>query len=441
MSISVIILAAGQGTRMKSNLPKVLHHVGNKPLVSHVVDATNLLPVNQRIVVANPHTAPAIEKILDNANVVIQQEQLGTADAVKAGLIHVSNDDDTILILYGDTPLIQPDTLEVFLNIKSDIRVLGFDTPYPHGYGRIITKDGEHILAIVEEKDASTDQKEITLCNSGIMALKASLLKSLLEDVSNNNAKGEYYLTDIINIANQRSLECKFAICDLDEVIGINDRLQLSIAETAFQTRKRKEIMLSGVTLTNPESVFFSADTQIGNDTIIEPNVTFGPKVTIESNCHIKSFSHIEEAIISDGCTIGPYARLRPGSHLEKNVKIGNFVEIKKSYLGQGAKVNHLSYIGDAKVGDAANIGAGTITCNYDGINKYQTIIGKGAFIGSNTALVAPVSIGDGALIGAGSTITNDVAKDALAVSRADQKSISQGAKKKRERTLNTKAS
>jgi len=354
--------------------------------------------------------------------VVEQTEQLGTAHAVAQAHPVLTGFDGMALVLYGDTPFIQPETLELMRDAlaHNDVVVLGFEAADPARYGRLVM-DGQQLDRIVEFKDASETERMITLCNSGVVACSAALLFDLIDAVDNNNASEEYYLTDIVGLARARGLNATAVTCDEWETVGINSRAELAKAEADFQRRARATLLEDGVTLTAPETVFLARDTVIGRDTLVEPNVVFGPGVTVESGATIRAFSHLEGCHVSRGSTIGPYARLRPGAELAENVRVGNFVEIKNAQISEGAKVNHLSYIGDATIGAAANIGAGTITCNYDGVMKHHTQIGAGAFIGSNTMLVAPVSIGAGALTGSGSVITSDVEPHALALARAPQ--------------------
>lgn len=425
-SFSTIILAAGKGTRMRSELPKVLHKIAGKPLVSHVIaSVAPLSPKQMVVVVANgmESVQEACRKERENCGFAIQKEQKGTGDAVKSAMDALNGKAEQVLVLYGDTPLMQTETLEALLKKgkECDIAVLGMRMDNPTGYGRLIADGSGKLEKIVECKDANADEKKVTLCNSGIMAIAAKHLPGLLAKLTTKNAAGEYYLTDIIQHANEAGLSCMVTEANATELAGINTRAQLAEAELALQTRLRKRAMVNGATLVDPSTVYFSVDTQLGSDVVIHPFVVFGPKVTIENNAEIRSYSHIEGAQVGKGSVVGPFARLRPGTVMEEHGHVGNFVELKNTRLGKGAKANHLSYVGDSEVGANANIGAGTITCNYDGVNKYKTTIGEGAFIGSNTALVAPVSIGAGAIVGAGSVITQDVENDALALSRPQQ--------------------
>ncbi|NUB43483.1 bifunctional UDP-N-acetylglucosamine diphosphorylase/glucosamine-1-phosphate N-acetyltransferase GlmU [Fertoebacter nigrum] len=421
--VSLIVLAAGQGSRMNSDLPKVLHPLGAAPLLHHAMQAGRALDPGRVVVVAG-HGADAVRAAVlaydDTAEVVVQAEQLGTAHAVAQAAPLLANTPGDAVVLYGDTPFIRHETLDAMraARTRHDVVVLGFHAT--GRYGRLVLVDGM-LERIVEYKDATEDERAITLCNSGLVCADAALLFSLVAGVGNNNAAGEYYLTDIVEIARSRGLSAGVVICDEAETLGINTRAELARAEAAFQTRARAEALENGVTLTAPDTVFFALDTFIGRDAVIAPNVVFGPGVTIESGAEIRAFCHLEGCHISRGATVGPFARLRPGAELGEDVHVGNFVEIKNSVLDDGVKVGHLTYLGDATVGENTNIGAGTITCNYDGVNKHRTTIGKNAFIGSDTMLVAPVSVGAGAMTGSGSVITADVPADALAIGRARQ--------------------
>ena len=421
-----IILAAGEGTRMKSSLPKVLHKIAGLPLVCHVVRQVQLIGKSDIAVVVGrgaDEVSSAVKEFSKTANIYLQKERLGTAHAVLSARQMLGENYDDVLIVFGDTPLIEAKSLERArdeLAHGADIVVMGFITENPSGYGRLIEKDGK-LQAIVEEKDATTEQKKIKFCNGGVMALNGKLALSLLEQIKNENAKKEYYLTDIVKIGVSRELEVKAISIPFENVIGVNTRVELSQAEALWQKRRARELMLSGVTMLRPETVYFSYDTAIEGDVVIEPNVFFGLNVKVETGVVIHGFSHLEGAIVKAQSEIGPYARLRPGAILENSSKVGNFCEIKNAKIGEGAKVNHLTYIGDAVVGGHTNIGAGTITCNYDGFNKWKTIIGENAFIGSNSALVAPVEIGDGAYVASGSVITDQVPENSVAFGRARQ--------------------
>lgn len=421
-----IVLAAGEGTRMKSSLPKVLHQVAGLPLVCHVVKAVQGTGKSDVALVVGrgaDKVQAAVEKVADAVSSFEQTERLGTAHAVLAAREAIARGYDDLLIVFGDTPLIEAQSLQAArskLEEGSDVVVIGFRPASPQGYGRLIEENGK-LVAIVEEKEATEAQKKIGFCNGGLMAVRGAHALALLDAVDNKNAKGEYYLTDIVGLAHEKGLNVTALEVPVDNVIGINNRAELAEAENIWQNRKRQDMMLAGVTLIAPETVFFSHDTLIEADVIIEPNVFFGPAVHVAAGALIHAFSHIEGANIGEKAEIGPFARLRPGANLGEKSKIGNFCEVKNAEVGKGAKINHLTYIGDATVGASSNIGAGTITCNYDGYNKYKTVIGENAFIGSNSSLVAPVEIGDNAYIASGSTITDNVPADALAFGRARQ--------------------
>ncbi|MBP9183845.1 MAG: bifunctional UDP-N-acetylglucosamine diphosphorylase/glucosamine-1-phosphate N-acetyltransferase GlmU [Fuscovulum sp.] len=425
MQVSLVILAAGQGTRMNSDLPKVLHKVAAAPLLHHAMAAGRALEPARTVVVVGhgaEEVARAARDYDEGAEVVIQDEQHGTAHAVAQAAPLLADAPGDAFVLYADTPLIRPETLQAMRDARARhaVVVLGFHAADPGRYGRLLT-DGDSLLAIREWKDASPEERAITLCNSGVICAEARTLFDLVAVVGNHNASGEYYLTDIVEIARTRGLSAGVVICPEAETLGVNTRAQLADAEREFQTRARAEALETGVTLTAPETVFFALDTAIGRDAIIGPGVIFGPGVTIESGAEVKAFCHLEGCHISRGADVGPFARLRPGAELAEDVHVGNFVEIKNAILDEGVKVGHLSYIGDADIGEHTNIGAGTVTCNYDGVMKHRTRIGKRAFIGSDTMLVAPVTVGDGALTASGSVITEDVPAEALAIARARQ--------------------
>ena len=425
MSVALVILAAGKGTRMQSDLPKVLHHMAGIPLLTHVINTGQSLNP-ERIVVVTGHGAKAVEACAKNQNtnveIVVQPEQLGTGHAVEQARKTLLDFEGNVIVMYGDTPLLRSATLANLSESlsKVNLSVLGFETETPGHYGRLVA-DKDNLHRIVEFKDASKSEKTIKLCNSGVMAMSKALLFELLSKITNKNASGEFYLTDIVEYAVAEGKSCKVVRCNEFETLGINSRTELAKAELEYQNRLRDAALENGVTMTAPQTVYFSYDTIIGRDTTIEQNVVFGLGVVVESGSQIKAFSHLEGAFVGHGCIVGPYARLRPGTKLQNNVKIGNFVEVKESDIEEGAKVSHLSYIGDATIGANANIGAGTITCNYDGVMKHKTKIGKGSFIGSNTMLVAPVSIGDDALTASGSVIISNVPDGALAVGRSRQ--------------------
>ena len=425
MATALIILAAGKGTRMNSDLPKVLHEVAGAPLLVHAMKSGAALEPERVVVVAGHEAAQvqaAAQAYDETAVVVLQTEQNGTAHAVAQAQHALEGFEGNAIVLYGDTPFVRPETLERMIAARADadVVVLGFQAVDPGRYGRLVMQ-GDRLDRIVEYADASGEERAITLCNSGVICANSSVLFDLISAVGNDNASGEYYLTDIVTIARDRGLTATAIACDEAETMGVNSRAQLATAEAAFQANARAGLMEDGVTMTAPETVWLAHDTVIGRDTVIEPNVFFGPDVTVESGVLIRAFSHLEGCHVSRGGKIGPYARLRPGAELAEDVHIGNFVEVKNAILDEGAKANHLTYIGDAHVGERSNIGAGTITCNYDGVFKHQTKIGKHAFIGSNTMLVAPVSVGDHAMTGSGSVITEDVPDGALAISRAKQ--------------------
>lgn len=422
----MIVLAAGEGTRMRSALPKVLHEIGGRPMVGHVVAAALAAGAGRQAVVVGPGmdaVAAAVAKAAPGASSFTQAERLGTAHAVLQARAAIEAGADDVLVLFGDTPLVTPETLQRVrgtLAEGADVAVLGFRTDRPTGYGRLLMEGGR-LAAIREEKDATEAERAVTFCNAGIMGFRGAVMLGLLDAIGNANAKGEYYLTDAVEIATRRGLRVEAVEGAADEVLGVNDRAQLAEAERQFQERRRRAALLAGVTLTAPETVFFSHDTELGRDVVVEPNVVFGPGVAVASGARIRAFSHLEGARVAEGAIVGPYARLRPGADIGPDAHIGNFVEVKNAVIEAGAKANHLTYIGDARVGAKANVGAGTITCNYDGFGKYRTEIGAGAFIGSNSSLVAPVRIGDGAYIGSGSVVTDDVPADALAVGRGRQ--------------------
>jgi len=444
-SCLAIILAAGESTRMKSSLSKVLHPVGNRPMIAHVMDAIVATGIASAALVVGRNAEAVTEAArIDGLTVepVLQTERLGTGHAVLAARDAIARGYDDILVAYGDVPLLTDGPLRAArqgLANGNDIVVIGFHTDNPEGYGRLLVQDGE-LVAIREHKDATEEEREVTWCNSGLMAINGRKAIELLEAIGNDNAKGEYYLTDLVEIARARGGRAVAVDAPEEELTGCNNRAELAVIERLWQQRRRHAMMISGVTMIAPETVFLSYDTVIGQDALIEPNVVFGPGVTVEGGAIIHAFSHLEGAHVESGATVGPYARLRPGAHLGAHSKVGNFCEVKKAEIGAGAKVNHLTYIGDAFIGAGANIGAGTITCNYDGVNKYETRIGENAFIGSNSSLVAPVSIGDFALVASGSVITEDVPAEALAFGRARQEIKPGRATVIRERNLAIKA-
>ncbi|WP_415920916.1 bifunctional UDP-N-acetylglucosamine diphosphorylase/glucosamine-1-phosphate N-acetyltransferase GlmU [Tateyamaria sp. SN6-1] len=426
MSVALIILAAGKGTRMNSDLPKVLHPIAGAPMLHHAMRTGAALDPAHTIVVAG-HGGDAVQAAAwahdAQARVVMQEEQLGTGHAVDQARDALKGFDGDVVVLFGDTPFLQPETLERMLAARKDhdVVVLGFDVAeLQPRYGRLVM-DGDRLLRIVEYKDATEDERQIRFTNSGLLACDAATLFDLISGLSNDNASGEYYLTEVAELANARGLSVTAVKCDEAETLGVDSRADLAAADALFQARARAALLADGVTLAAPDTVYLSYDTIIGRDAMIEPNVVFGPGVTVESGATIRAFSHLEGCHVSRGAIVGPYARLRPGTELSEDVRVGNFVEVKNAVVATGAKINHLSYIGDATVGEASNIGAGTITCNYDGVMKHRTEIGARAFIGSNTMLVAPVSVGDEAMTGSGSVITSDVEDGALAIARAPQ--------------------
>jgi bifunctional UDP-N-acetylglucosamine pyrophosphorylase/glucosamine-1-phosphate N-acetyltransferase len=424
-SCLAIILAAGEGTRMRSAIPKVMHAIAALPMLGHVLAAAKTAGANRLAVVVGPGADAVrtfVGKAAPEAVIYEQGERLGTAHAVQAARKEFAGGLDDVLILYGDTPLVTAPTLARMrraLAKGADVVVMGFRPADPAGYGRLIV-EGKQLVAIREVKDATKEERTLGFVNAGVMAFRGDTA-ALLKRIRNANAKGEYYLTDLIEIANRAKKTVIAIEADADEVLGINTREELAAAEAVFQRRARKAAMLAGATLIAPDTVTFAYDTELGRDVVIEPDVFFGPKARVADGVTIRAFSHIEGARIATGAVIGPFARLRPGSEIGPSARVGNFVETKNAVIDAGAKVNHLTYIGDAHIGAETNIGAGTITCNYDGFDKMHTEIGAGAFIGSNSALVAPVTIGDGAYVGSGSVITEDVPADALAVARGRQ--------------------
>lgn len=422
--LAIVVLAAGKGTRMKSKLHKVLHPLGGRPMLHHLLNTADLLNPSRKVIVVGAGKEQVEDAVGDTAEVVVQEPQLGTGHAVQVTKDALSNFNGRVLILYGDVPMVSRKTMEEMVANDADVVVLGFAPNDAKAYGRLKVGSNGNLDAIIEFKDASEDERAIKLCNSGIMALKGESMFELLDALSNENAAGEYYLTDVVEIANSKGVNCSVAMTSEQEVTGINSRSELANAEKMYQQTRRQYFMDEGVTLLDPDTVYFSYDTKIGRDVTIGPNVFFGQEVTIADDVNINAYCHLEGASVGEGSSIGPFARLRPAAKLGAGVKVGNFVEIKKATIEEGAKVSHLSYIGDARVGKNANIGAGTITCNYDGYFKYHTDIGEGAFIGSNSALVAPVNIGDGAIVGAGSVITNVVEGDALAIARGKQRGV-----------------
>jgi len=437
---AVVILAAGQGTRMRSDTHKVLHPIASRPLLLHLLDQVDAVGADKRVVVVGKGRDQVEAAIAGrDVDIAIQAEQKGTGHAVQQAAEALAGYDGPVIILYGDTPFVEAETLRRMVDrLDSDgapgVVVLASSPADPLKYGRIILGQGDHIAKMVEYKDATEEERAVRLCNSGMMAVRGKDLFRWLGKVGNDNAAGEYYLPDIVNIAAAEGRNAVVIEGDAYEAAGVNSRAELAHLELEWQRRRREQALEEGATLIDPESVWFAYDTKLGRDVTVEPHVVFGPGVEIADGATIHAFSHIEGAIIGPKASIGPFARIRPGTRLAENSKVGNFVELKKADIAAGAKVNHLSYVGDASVGAKANIGAGTITCNYDGFGKYQTVIGAGAFIGSNTALVAPVTVGDCAVVGAGSVITKDVEPDSLAIERSEQKGIAGWARRFRER-------
>jgi bifunctional UDP-N-acetylglucosamine pyrophosphorylase / glucosamine-1-phosphate N-acetyltransferase len=425
-SCLAIVLAAGEGTRMRSARPKVLHEVAGRSLLAHVLAAIAAIEPSATAVVIGPgqdDVAAEAERVLPGATCFVQRERRGTAHAVLTATAAIKRGLDDVLVVYGDTPLIRPDTLRLLrapLTAGAAVAVLGFRPAAPSGYGRLVTENGE-LLRIVEEADAAANDKAIGLCNAGVMAFAGNSALAILERIGNRNRKNEFYLTDAVEIARGMNKNAVAVEVEEDDVRGINSKKELAEAEAVAQARLRQAALDAGVTLVAPETVFLSADTTFGKDVVVEPYVVFGANVSVGDGAVVHAFSHLAGATIGKGASVGPFARLRPGTQLGEGARIGNFVEVKEAKIEAGAKANHLSYIGDASVGAGANIGAGTITCNYDGFAKHRTEIGEHAFIGSNSALVAPVAIGAGAYVGSGSVITTDVPADALALGRSRQ--------------------
>lgn len=444
--VAAIILAAGKGTRMKSDLHKVLHPIAGRPMLLHLIDSVGQLSP-ERVVVVTGAGREQVEAAVAPLGVgtALQAEQLGTGHAVAQAREALAGFDGDVLILYGDVPLVEAATMKRMIDRLSEADrpaavVLGFRPSDPAAYGRVIADADGRIDRMVEFKDASAEERAVTLCNSGLMAVRSEDLFGLLDRVGNDNAAGEYYLPDIVMLAAGDGRHSAVIETGAGEVAGVNSRGELAVVEGDWQQRRRVRAMTEGATLIAPDTVWFSHDTVIGRDVVIEPHVVFGPGVKVADGVTIHAFSHLEGATVATGADIGPYARLRPGADVREGARVGNFVEMKKAVLGPGAKANHLTYLGDAEVGAGANIGAGTITCNYDGFLKYRTVIGEGAFIGSNSALVAPVTIGAGAIVGAGAVVTSDVEADALALVRAERQTKSGWAKRFRDMMTAKKA-
>lgn len=436
--LAVVILAAGKGTRMRSSIAKVLHPIGGAPMLHHAMgSALSLGPRQVAVVVGHDGEAVAQAAKARLADVAIchQAEQRGTAHAVRAAEAALDGFGGDLLVLYGDTPFLSEATLRALLaeRARHGLAVLGFETEAPGRYGRLVRNPDGSLARIVEAKDASPEELAITNCNSGVMTGDCTLMFRLLTKVSDQNAQSEFYLTDLPALAAAEGVTTGVHLCDEAETVGINDRVELADAEVRFQSMARLQAMRDGATLIAPETVFFSVDTQLGQDVTVEPHVVFGPGVTVAEGARIRAFSHLEGATVGPRAIVGPYARLRPGTRLAEDARIGNFVEVKNAEIGAGAKANHLTYLGDAAVGAGANIGAGAVTCNYDGVSKHRTEIGEGAFVGVNTALVAPVSIGPGSYVATGTVVTTDVPEDALAIARTKQENREGSARRLRQ--------
>jgi bifunctional UDP-N-acetylglucosamine pyrophosphorylase / glucosamine-1-phosphate N-acetyltransferase len=422
--IAAVILAAGRGTRMRSDTPKVLHQMAGRPLIGHALDLVSGLMPERTVVVVGPGM-DAIRPVVAPHPTVVQENPHGTADAVKAARDALATfGEGTVLIIFGDTPLVQAETLRQMIDARQSgtaVVILGFSPDDPTGYGRLIQDLDGSLAAIVEDVDLEETEREITLCNSGVMAVDAAHLMTLVDATSDDNAKGEFYLTDIVGIARGQGLACAIVEAPAAELVGVDSRADLASVEAYWQQLRRARAMGEGTTLIAPETVWFSYDTELGRDVVIGPNVQFGPGVTLGDRVEVRAFCHLEGAVIEDNVVIGPFARLRPGAKIGAGSRVGNFVEVKNAVLGEGVRAGHLAYLGDAQIGAGVNIGAGTITCNYDGVDKHRTVIGAGAFIGTNASLVAPVTVGNGAFVAAGSVITDDVSDDALAIGRGRQ--------------------
>jgi bifunctional UDP-N-acetylglucosamine pyrophosphorylase/glucosamine-1-phosphate N-acetyltransferase len=425
-SCLAIVLAAGEGTRMRSAQPKVMHKLAGRSMLAHVLHAVRAAGTEAVAVVVGPDSeavADEAKRALPKTQIFVQADRRGTAHAVLCARAAIEKGADDILVIFGDTPLVSAETLKRLrgaIDHHASVAVLGFRPVDPTGYGRLIT-NGHRLVAIREDRDASDTERKIDLCNGGLMALRGEVALEILDRIDDANSKREFYLTDAVTIADGMALEAVALEIGEDEVLGVDNRSKLARGEAMMQQRLRAAALEAGVTMIAPETVYFSADTKLGRDVVIEPNVVFGPGVTVEDEAVIHAFSHLEGAHVGKGASVGPFARLRPGARLGAKSRVGNFVEVKAAEIGEGAKANHLAYIGDGRVGDGANIGAGTIFCNYDGKTKHRTEVGKGAFVGSNSALVAPVKVGANAYVGSGSVITDDVPAGALALGRGRQ--------------------
>ncbi|PCI00494.1 MAG: bifunctional N-acetylglucosamine-1-phosphate uridyltransferase/glucosamine-1-phosphate acetyltransferase [Alphaproteobacteria bacterium] len=437
---AAIILAAGKGTRMKSTMPKVLHCIANEPMITHVLRACDEISSDNIIVVIG-EGMDTLKNTVAPARTIVQTSQNGTGDAAKSARDALGDFDGSVFILLGDVPLIKTETLQALkdASLQTGLAVLGFETNAPHGYGRLVVEDDKSVSAIVEEKDCTDEQRAINICNSGAFCVDGKKLFTWLDRIENNNAQGEYYLTDIVSIARQDGVQCSAVITNETEVMGINARHQLAQAEGILQTQLRAQAMSNGVTMIDPNTVYLSVDTNLGNDVIIEPHVYFGTHVSVESGTRIRAFSHLEKCSVGQHSEIGPFARIRPQSKIGNHVSVGNFIEVNRSELKDGAKSKHISYLGDAVIGSKTNIGAGTIIANYDGFTKHTSHIGEGVFVGSNSTIISPITIDDGAIIAAGSIITENVDKDALAIARAAQSNLDGWAIEYREKKQNEK--
>ncbi len=423
MTFATIILAAGKGSRMKSDQPKVMHEVGQAPMIDHVLRSAAEAGAARNIVVVGFGGETVAAHVKDRAETVEQAELNGTGGAALCAQAALADFDGDAIVLYGDGPFVRPETMQAVLAKRAegfDLVAVGFAPADPTGYGRMIA-EGDELKGIVEHKDCTEAQLKIATCNLGVISAPASTLFALLKNVGNENANGEYYLTDVVALAKEAGLRCGLVMCEAEEATSVNSRAQLAEAEAVFQARARAAAMENGATLQAPDTVFFALDTVLGADVVIEPNVVFGPNVSIENGARIRAFSHLEGCHVAEGAIVGPYARLRPGAEIGAGGKVGNFVEIKNAVVGSGAKVNHLSYVGDADIGAGSNIGAGVIFCNYDGVFKHHSTLGERVFVGSNSALVSPVNIGDDALIGTGSVVTRDVPAGDLVLARSQQ--------------------
>lgn len=421
---AAVILAAGQGTRMRSPLPKVLHPLAGRTMLDRAIDAAEGLGCDRVVVVVGAHAPEVGEHVrrrLGDGAIAVQDPPLGTGHAVRCAESALQGFEGDLVVTYADCPLLEAGSIAPLFDGEAAVSVLGFEAADPGDYGRLAMGDGDELMRIVEARDASPEVLKVQLCNSGVMAADKQLMFSLLAEVRNDNAKGEYYLTDVIELARGRGLRCRAVFADEQAVLGVNSQAELATAEAVWQGRRRRQALDAGVRMPAPATVWFAWDTDVAGGAAIEPNVVFGPGVRIEAGATVRAFSHLEGATVGPGAEVGPYARLRPGADIGPGARVGNFVEVKNTAMGAGAKANHLAYLGDGEVGSGANIGAGTIFCNYDGFFKHRTTVGEGAFVGSNSSLVAPVSVGAGAMVGSGSVITRDVAEGALALGRSTQ--------------------